>query len=64
MGRMTDRVALITGAGGAMGATIAQRFAGEGALLVLTDISQRRLSATVVMLVYVFKWFETDGLIS
>lgn len=50
MGRMTDRVALITGAGGAMGAAIAQRFAGEGALLVLTDISQRRLSATVAML--------------
>lgn len=39
-------VALITGAGGPMGAAIAQRLAEEGALLVLTDISERRLQTS------------------
>lgn len=43
---MADRVALVSGAGGPMGAAIAHRLANEGALLVLTDISGRRLAAT------------------
>jgi NAD(P)-dependent dehydrogenase (short-subunit alcohol dehydrogenase family) len=45
MGRLNGRVALISGSGGAMGAAIAARFAEEGARLVLTDISERRLAA-------------------
>ena len=43
--RLSGQVALITGAG-PMGAAIAQRFAAEGASLVLTDISGSRLGAT------------------
>lgn len=43
--RLSGLVALITGAG-PMGAAIAQRFAAEGASLVLTDISGARLGAT------------------
>lgn len=42
--RLSGKVALITGAG-PMGAAIARRFAGEGASLVLTDISASRLGA-------------------
>jgi NAD(P)-dependent dehydrogenase (short-subunit alcohol dehydrogenase family) len=41
--RLRDKVALITGAGGPMGSAIARRLAEEGAQLILTDISERRL---------------------
>lgn len=41
--RLAGRVALVTGAGGPMGRTIAQRFAQEGASLVLAEISGNRL---------------------
>lgn len=41
--RLQDRTAFISGAGGPMGGTIARRFAEEGARLVMTDISGRRL---------------------
>lgn len=41
--RLEGRVALVTGAGGPMGEAVATRFAREGASLVLTDISGRRL---------------------
>ncbi|MFJ8066847.1 SDR family NAD(P)-dependent oxidoreductase [Psychrobacillus sp. NPDC096426] len=44
--RLKNRVAMITGAGGPMGRAIALRFAEEGANLVLTDISERRLEET------------------
>ena len=43
--RLKDRIALVTGAGGPMGEAVAQRFAEEGASLVLTDISGSRLGA-------------------
>ncbi len=43
--RLSKKIALITGAAGPMGEAIALRFAQEGANLILTDISQRRLSA-------------------
>jgi NAD(P)-dependent dehydrogenase (short-subunit alcohol dehydrogenase family) len=43
--RLNNKVALITGAGGPMGNAIANRLAEEGAQLVLTDISERRLLA-------------------
>ena len=45
--RVRDKVALITGAGGPMGRAIAVRFASEGATVVVTDISQRRLDECV-----------------
>lgn len=41
------RTALVTGAGGPMGGAIAARLAAEGASLVLTDISAKRLAAIV-----------------
>lgn len=43
--RLDGRVALVSGAGGPMGEAVATRFAREGASLVLTDISGRRLEA-------------------
>ncbi len=43
MKRFTGHTALVSGAGGPMGAAIADRLAAEGADLVLTDISGRRL---------------------
>ena len=45
--RLDGRVALVTGAGGPMGQAIARKFAAEGADLVLTDISARRLDAAL-----------------
>lgn len=48
--RLEGRTALITGAGGPMGAAIAERFAEEGASLVLTDISGNRLAGTAARL--------------
>jgi NAD(P)-dependent dehydrogenase (short-subunit alcohol dehydrogenase family) len=41
--RLAGRIALVTGAGGPMGRAIAQRFAQEGASLVLAEISGNRL---------------------
>lgn len=43
MNRFSGRTALVSGAGGPMGAAVAHRLASEGADLVLTDISGRRL---------------------
>ncbi|HTQ67118.1 MAG TPA: glucose 1-dehydrogenase [Solirubrobacteraceae bacterium] len=40
--RLREKVALVTGAAGGIGAATAQRFAGEGALLVLTDADGER----------------------
>src|SRR5438874_567055 len=48
--RLDGRVALITGAGGGIGAGIAQRFAAEGARLMLTDLdgeTARTSAATI-----------------
>jgi 3-oxoacyl-[acyl-carrier protein] reductase len=58
--RLADRVALITGAGGPMGAAIAARFNEEGAQLVLTDISERRLKATADMFAGRAAWKRAD----
>jgi NAD(P)-dependent dehydrogenase (short-subunit alcohol dehydrogenase family) len=44
--RIQDKVAIVTGSGGPMGFGIAERFAEEGAILVLNDISGRRLEAS------------------
>lgn len=43
--RVKDKVAFISGAGGPMGAAIAQRLAEDGAKLILTDISGSRLAS-------------------
>ena len=43
--RIKNKVVLVTGAAGPMGSAIAQRLAEEGADLILTDISQRRLTS-------------------
>ncbi len=40
MGRLQDKVAIITGAGGGIGAATARLFAAEGARLALTDINR------------------------
>lgn len=48
--RLKDRTALICGAAGPMGEAIAQRFVDEGANLVLTDISGRRLEGLAATL--------------
>lgn len=50
MSRLTDKVALITGAASGLGAGIAQRFAEEGAQLVLTDINEADGSAAAEQL--------------
>ena len=42
---LDGKVAVITGAGGALGAAMAIRFIEEGAKLVLTDVSQPRLDS-------------------
>jgi 3-oxoacyl-[acyl-carrier protein] reductase len=47
MGRLSDRVALITGATGAIGTAITRVFACEGADLVLTDLTADKADALV-----------------
>jgi NAD(P)-dependent dehydrogenase (short-subunit alcohol dehydrogenase family) len=48
--RFTDRVVLVTGAAGGMGRTFAQRFAAEGARLILTDVEPNGLEETAVLI--------------
>ncbi|GMU46441.1 MAG: SDR family oxidoreductase [Pseudomonadales bacterium] len=45
--RLANKIALVTGAAGPMGLGVAKRFAEEGASLIITDISGRRLEAAV-----------------
>ena len=45
--RLQGRIALISGAGGPMGRSVAERFSREGASLIITDISGTRLSESV-----------------
>ena len=45
MGRLQDRVALITGAGGGLGLAMAKLFAAEGAHVVLCDINGEAIEA-------------------
>ena len=51
MMRLQGRTALVSGAGGPMGRSVAERFAREGASLVLTDISAGRLAESVAAVV-------------
>lgn len=46
-GRLDGRVALVSGAAGAMGAAVARRLGAEGAALVVADVSARRLPVVV-----------------
>jgi 3-oxoacyl-[acyl-carrier protein] reductase len=48
--RLHGRTALVSGAGGPMGHAVAERFAREGASLVLTDISGKRLSESAAVI--------------
>ena len=44
---LSGRVALITGSGGGIGKAIAKKFAQEGACVVINDINEERLQATL-----------------
>lgn len=48
--RFTGRLVLITGAAGGMGRTFAQRFAAEGARLILTDVEQSGLEESTALI--------------
>lgn len=48
--RLANKVALITGAGSGIGRGIARRFAAEGALLVLSDLSEDGLRETAALI--------------
>jgi len=45
MGRLQDRIALITGAGGGLGLAMAKLFAAEGAHVVLSDLNGEAIEA-------------------
>ncbi|MEQ8396018.1 glucose 1-dehydrogenase [Thalassobaculum sp.] len=47
MGKLDDKVAIITGAAGGIGAAAARMFAAEGAKVMLVDLDSDRLSALV-----------------
>lgn len=47
MARLKDKIAIVTGAGGGIGAAIAERFAAEGAHVYVTDINGETAEATV-----------------
>lgn len=49
-GLLSNKVAVITGAGGALGIAMAKQFLSEGAKLVITDLSAQRLDDAVKLL--------------
>ena len=44
--RFKDKTVVVTGAAGGIGAAICQRFASEGALVVVTDVNAEGAEAT------------------
>ena len=50
MGRVQDKVAVVTGAANGLGRAIAERLAGEGARVALGDIDAASLDATVAVI--------------
>ncbi len=51
---LSGKIALITGSGGGIGKAVAQKFASEGACVVLTDIQEDRLEKTAGEFVELF----------
>jgi NAD(P)-dependent dehydrogenase (short-subunit alcohol dehydrogenase family) len=45
VGRLTDRIALVTGAAGGLGLAMSRLFAAEGAHVILTDLDEERVHA-------------------
>ncbi|MEC7915229.1 MAG: glucose 1-dehydrogenase [Actinomycetota bacterium] len=63
MGRLTERVAVITGGGSGIGRATAVRFAEQGAVTVVVDIDAKGAAATVEMIEEnggTSCWFECD----
>lgn len=50
MGRLENKIALITGAGGGMGGAIAREFAREGAHVIVSDVDAERVNETVQLI--------------
>lgn len=50
MGRLTDKVTIITGSGSGIGRQIALTYAGEGAKIVIADFNEEGMNETVSML--------------
>ena len=48
MGRVRNKVVVVTGAAGGQGAAEAQALASEGATVIATDLDARRISATAI----------------
>jgi NAD(P)-dependent dehydrogenase (short-subunit alcohol dehydrogenase family) len=49
-GRLRDRVAVLTGGGGFIGAAITQRFCREGAVVVVADVDTSRRDEFILQL--------------
>ena len=58
MGRVDNKVALVTGAGTGIGKTTAKLLAREGATVIVTDINADAASATASAVGACRQWFE------